>query len=60
MGDDGTEGARAIIEAGGVVIAESEDTAVIYGMPGSAVRAGVVTRSLPLSQIADQLDELVR
>jgi len=24
------------------------------------VRAGVVTRSLPLSQIADQLDELVR
>jgi two-component system chemotaxis response regulator CheB len=60
MGDDGTEGARAIIEAGGFVIAESEDTAVIYGMPGSAVRAGVVTRSLPLSQIADQLEELVR
>jgi two-component system chemotaxis response regulator CheB len=60
MGDDGTEGARAIMEAGGIVIAESEDSAVIYGMPGSAVRAGVVTRSLPLSQIADQLDELVR
>ena len=60
MGDDGTEGARAIIEAGGIVIAESEDTAVIYGMPGSAVRAGWVTRSLPLSQIADQLDELIR
>jgi two-component system, chemotaxis family, protein-glutamate methylesterase/glutaminase len=60
MGDDGTEGARAILDAGGVVIAESEDTAVIYGMPGSAVRAGVVTRSLPLSQIADHLEELVR
>ncbi|HEX4337527.1 MAG TPA: chemotaxis-specific protein-glutamate methyltransferase CheB [Polyangiaceae bacterium] len=60
MGDDGTEGARAIIDNGGIVIAESEDTAVIYGMPGSAVRAGVVTRSLPLSQIADQLDELIR
>jgi two-component system chemotaxis response regulator CheB len=60
MGDDGTEGARAILDAGGIVIAESEDTAVIYGMPGSAVRAGVVTHSLPLSQIADQLDELVR
>jgi two-component system chemotaxis response regulator CheB len=60
MGDDGTEGARAIVEAGGIVIAESEETAVIYGMPGSAVRAGVVTRSLPLYQIADYLDELVR
>jgi two-component system chemotaxis response regulator CheB len=60
MGDDGAEGARAIAEAGGVVIAESEETAVIYGMPGSAVRTGCVTRSLPLYQIADYVDELVR
>lgn len=60
MGDDGTEGARAIIAGGGVVIAESEETAVIHGMPGSAVRAGVVTRTLPLHQIPDCLDELVR
>jgi two-component system chemotaxis response regulator CheB len=60
MGDDGVEGARAILEAGGIVIAESEETAVIYGMPGSAVRAGFVTRTLPLYQIADYIDELVR
>jgi len=60
MGDDGTEGARSIISAGGVVIAESEETAVINGMPGSAVRAGVVTVSLPLYRIAEYLDELVR
>ncbi|HEX4473623.1 MAG TPA: chemotaxis-specific protein-glutamate methyltransferase CheB [Polyangiaceae bacterium] len=60
MGDDGTDGARAIREAGGIVIAESEETAVIFGMPGQAARAGVVTRALPLYQIADFLDELVR
>jgi two-component system chemotaxis response regulator CheB len=59
MGDDGTDGARAILAMGGVVIAESEETAVIYGMPGSAARAGVVTRSLPLHQIVDYLDELI-
>ncbi len=53
MGDDGVLGARAIMEAGGTVVAESEETAVIYGMPGSAVRAGVVTRSLPITKIAD-------
>ncbi len=53
MGDDGVEGARRIMEAGGTVIAESEETAVVYGMPGMAVRAGVVTRSLPLTGIAD-------
>ena len=60
MGDDGTDGARTILAAGGVVITESEETAVIYGMPGSAMRAGVVTVSLPLYQIAEYLDELVR
>jgi len=60
MGDDGTDGARTILAAGGVVIAESEETAVIYGMPGAAMRAGVVTVSLPLYQIAEYLDELVR
>jgi two-component system, chemotaxis family, protein-glutamate methylesterase/glutaminase len=59
MGDDGTDGARAILAVGGVVIAESEETAVIYGMPGSASRAGVVSRSLPLHQIVDHLDELI-
>jgi two-component system chemotaxis response regulator CheB len=53
MGDDGVLGARDIIDAGGTVVAESEETAVIYGMPGSAVRAGVVTRSLPIGKIAD-------
>jgi two-component system chemotaxis response regulator CheB len=58
MGDDGVHGARAILEAGGTVIAEAESTAVVYGMPGSAVRAGVVSRSMPLFQIADWLANL--
>ena len=59
MGDDGADGAKAIVDAGGIVIAESEETAVIYGMPGSAVRAGAVSRSLPLYQIADYVDEIL-
>ncbi|EYF00350.1 protein-glutamate methylesterase/protein-glutamine glutaminase [Chondromyces apiculatus] len=53
MGDDGVIGARAIRAAGGTVVAESEETAVVYGMPGAAVRAGVVNESLPLSAIGD-------
>jgi two-component system chemotaxis response regulator CheB len=59
MGDDGTEGARAVALAGGVVIAESEETAVINGMPGSARRAGVVSHSLPIHAIAELVDELL-
>ncbi len=58
MGDDGVEGARAIRDAGGVVIAESQETAVVYGMPSAAVRAGVVSRVLPLPGIAEYLGQL--
>ena len=58
MGDDGVEGARAIRDAGGLVIAESQETAVVYGMPGAAVRAGIPQKELPLPQIAELLATL--
>lgn len=55
MGDDGVEGARAIRDAGGTVIAESQETAVVFGMPGAAVRAGVASKVLPLPAIGEFL-----
>jgi two-component system chemotaxis response regulator CheB len=55
MGDDGVEGARAIRDAGGIIIAEAQETAVVNGMPGAAVRAGVATEVLPLPEIGDYL-----
>jgi two-component system chemotaxis response regulator CheB len=58
MGDDGVQGAKAIAAAGGIVIAESETTAVVFGMPGSAVRAGITSMVLPLPDIADFLARL--
>jgi two-component system chemotaxis response regulator CheB len=58
MGDDGVAGARAIRAGGGIVIAESEETAVVYGMPRAAVRAGVVNESLALPQIVEYLAHL--
>jgi two-component system, chemotaxis family, protein-glutamate methylesterase/glutaminase len=58
MGDDGVAGAKAIRSSGGIVIAESADTAVVYGMPGAAVRAGVVNEELPLAAIGDYLAAL--
>ena len=58
MGDDGVEGARAIRDAGGIIIAESQETAVVNGMPGAAVRAGVASQVLPLPQIGDYLASL--
>jgi two-component system chemotaxis response regulator CheB len=58
MGDDGVQGARAILDAGGIVVAESETTAVVYGMPGAAVRAGVVSLTLPLQDIGEWIARL--
>ena len=55
MGDDGVEGARQIFFNGGTVIAESQETAVVYGMPAAAVRAGVVSKVLPLPAIAEYI-----
>ena len=46
MGDDGVAGAKAIRAAGGIVIAESAETAVVYGCRRPAVRAGVVNEEL--------------
>jgi two-component system chemotaxis response regulator CheB len=55
MGSDGVEGLRAIRAAGGRTLAESEETALIYGMPKAAVEAGVVERSVPLDRVADEI-----
>jgi two-component system chemotaxis response regulator CheB len=59
MGSDGVEGLRAIHGAGGLTLAESEDTCVIYGMPKSAVEAGVVHKSVPLTRVADEILQAV-
>lgn len=59
MGDDGARGVVAIKAGGGMVLAESAETAVIYGMPGAAVRTGEVDRVLPLGALAAYLAELI-
>jgi two-component system chemotaxis response regulator CheB len=59
MGDDGARGVVAIKARGGTVYAESADSAVIYGMPGAAVRTGEVDKSLPLSGLAALLADLI-
>jgi len=58
MGEDGAKGLLALREAGGYTIAEDETTAVVYGMPAAAERAGAVRESLPLPAIARRLIEL--
>jgi two-component system, chemotaxis family, protein-glutamate methylesterase/glutaminase len=58
MGDDGAEGLRQLRAAGGFTVAEDPSTAVVYGMPEAAVRAGAVCESLPLGAIAGRVAEV--
>jgi two-component system chemotaxis response regulator CheB len=51
MGSDGARGIQQIKAAGGVVIAQDQETSVVYGMPRAAARTGVVDQVLPLSDI---------
>jgi two-component system chemotaxis response regulator CheB len=59
MGEDGVEGLAAVHKAGGRVIAQDEESSVVYGMPGAAVAAGLADAVLPLGAIASRLVELV-
>ncbi|HET7754862.1 MAG TPA: chemotaxis-specific protein-glutamate methyltransferase CheB [Anaeromyxobacteraceae bacterium] len=55
MGNDGRAGVRAVKAAGGITIAESETSAVVYGMPKEAVESGHVDEVLSLERIAERL-----
>ncbi len=60
MGDDGADAMVQIRQAGGRTIAESEETAVVFGMPREAIRRGGAEFVLPSHQIAQKIIELVR
>ncbi len=60
IGDDGTDGARVIKQFGGKIFAESEETALIYGMPKAVVKAGLADKVIPLHQMADEIAKEVR
>ncbi len=55
MGKDGAEGVRAIRQRSGQCLAESEQSAVIFGMPQEAIRTGAVDKVLPLGEMADEI-----
>jgi two-component system, chemotaxis family, protein-glutamate methylesterase/glutaminase len=59
MGDDGALGAQLIAAAGGQVLVESEETAVVYGMPRATRHLVPDCYSAPLNRIADQIQYLV-
>jgi len=58
MGNDGAAAMARLHQLGGATIAESEETAVVWGMPGELVAAGGADWTEPVHKIASRLLEL--
>ncbi|HHM06314.1 MAG TPA: chemotaxis response regulator protein-glutamate methylesterase [Gammaproteobacteria bacterium] len=55
MGDDGARGLKEMLSAGASTVAQDENTSVVWGMPGEAVKLNAAQAVLPLTKIAGKL-----
>lgn len=55
MGHDGTEGASLIKAAGGTIIAQDEESCVVFGMPRSVIENGLANKVVPLNEIVKEI-----
>ncbi len=55
MGNDGARGLIGIKERGGGVLAEAEETSVVFGMPKEAIATGKVDKVVPLPLISREI-----
>ncbi len=51
MGRDGFLGSKAVVEAGGSIISQNEETSVVWGMPGAVATGGLCHAVIPLADI---------
>lgn len=59
MGSDGVSGINSIRSSGGATLAQDEQSSVIFGMNGLAIKQGAVERVLPLNEIPGVLMWLI-
>jgi two-component system chemotaxis response regulator CheB len=59
MGSDGARGMQTIYEAGGITIAQNEESSIVFGMPKQAIMLGAVKYVLPVTKIGSMLAELL-
>ena len=58
MGHDGLEGCRAVVAAGGQVLAQDEASSVVWGMPGAVSRAGLPLLIGPPEALAERIADI--
>jgi two-component system chemotaxis response regulator CheB len=55
MGNDGSKGIKAIKSGGGQIFAESEESAIVFGMPREAIATKLVDKIVPLDAVAFEI-----
>jgi len=60
MGSDGTLGLRLLKRTGCGTLAQDEASCVVFGMPGEAIKAGVVDVVAPLGELAGRITRMIR
>jgi len=60
MGSDGVLGLRLLKRKNCHIIAQDETSCVVFGMPGEAIKAGIVDVVAPLEQLADEINRSVK
>lgn len=58
MGSDGLPSCKQLVEAGGRVIAQDQETSVVWGMPGAVATNGLCTSVLPLADIGPHVRQI--
>lgn len=58
MGADGCAGSKVVVEAGGTVVAQDEESSVVWGMPGAVATNGLCNAVLPLPEIGPKICRL--
>lgn len=58
MGSDGLDGCRSVVQAGGTVVAQDKASSAVWGMPGRVTEAGLARMTVPLSRMAETLEEM--
>lgn len=60
MGEDGCEGVRVMKRQGCISLTQAESSCVVYGMPRAVVEAGLSDEQVPLGQLAERIERMVR
>ena len=55
MGKDGAAGVQEIATRGGLVLAQDQESSMVWGMPKAAISTGVVAKVLPLVEIPREI-----